>query len=55
LDAIGDFAQCTQTWVGNDNFFYCHWIAESEADVYRQLEAFDLEGKVISSMVNEIF
>ena len=55
LDAIGEFAQCMQTWVGNDDFLYCHWIAESEEDVYRQLDAFDLEGKVVSSMVSEIF
>ena len=55
LDAIGEFAQCMQTWVGNDDFLYCHWIAESEEDIYRQLDAFDLEGKVVSSMVNEIF
>ena len=25
--------------------FYCHWLAESEEDVYRQLDAFELEGK----------
>ena len=42
LDTIGDFAQCKQTWVGNDDFLYCHWIAESAEDIYRQLEAFDL-------------
>ena len=44
LDAIGEFAQCMQTWVGKDDFLCCHWIAESEEDVYRQLDAFDLEG-----------
>ena len=44
-----------QTWVGNCDFLLCHWIAESEEDVYRQLDAFDLEGKVVSSMVSEIF
>ena len=55
FDAIGDFAQCMQTWVGNDDFLYCHWIAESEEDVYRQPEAFDLEGNVVSSMANEFF
>jgi len=54
LDAKGDFAPCMQTWVSNDDFLYCHWIAESDEDVYLQLEAFDLEGKVVSSMANEI-
>ena len=55
IDAAEEFAQCMQTWVGNDNFLYCHWIAESEVDVYRQLNAFELEGKVVSSMVSEMF
>ena len=41
--------------MGNDDFLYCHCIAESEEDVYRQLDAFDLEGKVVSSMVGEMF
>ena len=36
MNAIGEYAQCMQTWCGNDDFFYCHWIAESEEDVYRQ-------------------
>ena len=26
----GSYATCLQTWVGNDDFFFCHWIAESE-------------------------
>ena len=29
-----------QTWIGNEEFFYCHWIAVSEQDVYRQLDEF---------------
>lgn len=44
-----------QTWVGNDDFFYCHSAAESEEDIYRQFDAFELEGKVINSMVSEMF
>ena len=55
INATGEHAQCMQTWVGNDDFFYCHWVAESEEDVYRQLDAFELEGKVINSMVSEVF
>jgi len=47
-------AQCMQTWCGNDDFFYCHWIAESEDDVYQQLNAFELEGKVVNSRVSEM-
>lgn len=55
INAIGEYAQCMQTWCGNDDFFYCHWIAESEEDVYRQLDAFDLEGKVVNSLISEMF
>ena len=29
----GKYARCVQTWVGNEEFFYCHWIAKSEQDV----------------------
>ena len=53
-EAIGDFAQCMQTWVGNDDFLYCHWMANSEDDVYRQLDEWELEGKIVISKVNEI-
>ena len=53
-EAIGDFAQCMQTWVGNDDFLYCHWMANSEDDVYRQLDNWELEGKIVISKVNEI-
>ena len=53
-EAVGDFAQCMQTWVGNDDFLYCHWMANSEDDVYRQLDKWELEGKIVISKVNEI-
>ena len=52
--ATGEFARCMQTWAGNDNFFYCHWVAESEEDVYKQLDIFELEGKIVNSKVDEI-
>ncbi len=55
INSNGEFAQCMQTWVGNDDFLYCHWMAESEDDVYRQLDEFGLEGNVVSSMVSEMF
>ena len=37
-----------QEFSKNDEFFYCHWIAKSERDVYRQLEEAGLEGKIIN-------
>ena len=36
------------------NFFYCHWIAKNERDVYKQLEEANLEGKIVNSMVHEV-
>ena len=54
VNAIGEYAQCMQTWCGNDDFFYCHWVAESEDDVYRQLNASELEGKIVNSRVSEM-
>ena len=26
-------AQCIATWVGTDDFFFCHWEAETEEDI----------------------
>ena len=54
VQAVGEYAQCMQTWVGNDDFLYCHWVAESEEDVYKQLHAFDLEEKVVNSRATEM-
>ena len=53
-DAIGEYARCMQTWCGNDEFLYCHWIAKSEQDVYRQLEEWNFEGRIVNTMVQEI-
>ena len=54
VQSVGEYAQCMQTWVGNDDFFYCHWVAESEEDVYKQLHAFELEEKVVNSRATEM-
>ena len=54
VQAVGEYAQCMQTWVGNDDFFYCHWVAESEEDVYKQLHAFESEEKVVNSRATEM-
>ena len=52
--AKGQYARCMQEFYGNDEFFYCHRIAKSERDVYRQLEETGLEGKIINSMEQEL-
>ena len=43
-----------QEFSRNDEFFYCHSIAKSEREVYRQLEEAGLEGKIINTMVQEL-
>ena len=45
---------CKPGW-GMMIFFYCHWVAESEEDVYRQLDAFELVGKVVNSLISEMY
>ena len=55
IQAIGEHAQCMQTWVGNDDFLYCHWVAESEEDVYKQLHVFELEEKIVNSRASEMY
>ena len=47
------YAQCKQTWCGNEEFFYCHWVAKSEQDVHRQLEHEKLN-ELVNSMVEEV-
>ncbi len=54
VQAVGEYAQGMQTWMGNDDFCYCHWVAESEENVHRQLDAFELEGKVVNSLISEM-
>ena len=49
----GEFARCVQTWTTSEDFFYCHWIAASEEHVYKQLQAANREGKVLTSLIHE--
>tara|TARA_A100001388_G_scaffold239465_1_gene194747 strand:+ start:301 stop:660 length:360 start_codon:yes stop_codon:yes gene_type:complete len=50
----GKYAKCMQTWIGNEEFFYCHWVAASEQDVYRQLDEFNLGDQLLNTMVHEV-
>ena len=54
VQSVGEYAQFMQTWVGNDDFLYCHWVAKSEEDVYKQLYDFELEEKVVNSRATEM-
>ena len=35
--------QCVATWVGDDDFFFCHWLAESDQDVHDALTSMGLD------------
>lgn len=37
---IGTFknAKCLQRWMGTEDFFFCHWEAETEDDIYQALK-----------------
>ena len=34
--------QCVATWIGNDDFFFCHWLAETDKDIHNALRKMDL-------------
>ena len=36
----GEKAMALQHWGGEGDFFYCHWVAESEDDLQDAFEAF---------------
>ena len=38
-----DKCRCVEAWMGNDDFFFCHWEAEEEQDIYNALELNGLE------------
>ena len=39
LDLLNnDKAETVQHWMGKDDFFFCHWYAESEDAIYETLE-----------------
>ena len=49
----GAYATCLQTWVGNDDFFFCHWLSENEEKIYKQLEAWDLNN-IVNTLIHPI-
>ena len=42
-DAVGEFATCSQTWLGNNSTFFCsHYLANSKEDVEKQVQSLSL-------------
>ena len=46
-------AETLQHWMGEDDFFFCHWFAESEDAIYEALEAAQFNNLIVT-MPNEM-
>ncbi|MAV87094.1 MAG: hypothetical protein CMM67_02490 [Rhodospirillaceae bacterium] len=43
-----DKAEVLQHWMGKDDFFFCHWYADSEDSIYESLELAQLDHLVVT-------
>ena len=41
--------QCVASWVGDDDFFFCHWLADSDQDVHEALTSMGLDEFVFTA------
>ena len=41
--------QCVATWIGNDDFFFCHWLAETDEDIHNALRKNGLDELVFTA------
>ena len=48
-------ASVVQHWITTEDFFYCHWLAKNEQDIYKALEERGLEGVLFNSMASEAY
>ena len=46
-------AELLQHWMGTEDFFYCHWYAESEDAIHAVLEELEVD-KMCATSVNEM-
>ena len=42
--------QCTGTWVGDDDFFFCQWESESEEDVLKALTSKGMDEYIFTAL-----
>ena len=47
---IFEKCQCTGTWVGDDDFFFCQWESESEEDVLKALTSKGLDEFIFTAL-----
>ena len=48
-----DEVKCISTWIGDQDFWFCHWIAESENQIHEKLEAIGAD-KLFLTMAQEM-
>jgi len=49
----GERVKCLQHWLGNQDFWFCLWLAESENQVYQKFKA-KRAGKLFLTMAQEM-
>ena len=49
-DYIFEKCQCTGTWVGDDDFFFCQWESESEEDVLKALTSKGMDEYIFTAL-----
>lgn len=49
----GKKVKCIQHWLGDQDFWFCHWIAESENQIHEKLEAIGAD-KLFLTMAQEM-
>ena len=41
--------QCVATWIGDDDFFFCHWLAETDEDIHNALRQNGMDQLVLTA------
>ena len=44
-----DKAECVQHWMGQDDFFFCHWFAESEEAIFEALDQTGSNDRIVTA------
>jgi|TARA_B100001093_G_scaffold437470_1_gene436396 hypothetical protein len=47
---IFEKCQCTGTWVGDDDFFFCQWESENEEDVLKALTSKGMDKYIFTAL-----
>ena len=44
-----DKCRCVATWAGDDDFFFCHWLSETDEDIHNALRDTGLDNFVFTA------